>query len=230
MESSETLAQFLGPTPLCDADNAKIKAKVRDLADGKDPSEAARSIFYFVRDQISLGSYFADVPASRTLDHGTGDCMAKTNLQMALLRAAGIPCRCHLVQLPKEVNRAWIPPFFFDRMPELIVHPWCECYLEGRWLACDCVFDEAFHRAMVKAGHTTEADMPSIDWDGTSDVIFGKRHLKADLGTFPSWDEGLKEARKRGTVLTSTRVNRVLGPIMFSMINRRVGNIRKSAT
>ena len=109
------------------ADAAKEKAK--DLmGDGQEPTEAALKIFYFVRDGISFGLYYPNAKASTTLAHGSGFCMTKTNLQMALLRAAGIPSRCHLVQIPKEVNQSWVPPFAFNRTPDLIVHsassPW----------------------------------------------------------------------------------------------------------
>jgi len=114
MESTESMAQFLTATPLCDSDNAKIKAKVKEPTDGKDPSEAANSIFYFVRDQISYGWYFADAPASKTLDRGAGSCATKTNLQMALLRAAGVPCRCHLAQLPIEAYKWAISPLLLQ--------------------------------------------------------------------------------------------------------------------
>jgi len=87
------------------------------------------------------------------------------------------------------------------------------------------MFDKALYRALVRAGHMTEADMPSIDWDGTADVIYGERLVKADVGTFPSWDEGFKETKKRGGLPP----NRVLGHILFSMVNRRVRDIRASA-
>jgi len=222
------MTQFLASTPLTDSDNAKVKEKAKDLAgDGQDPTAAALKIFYFVRDKISFGLYYPDAKASKTLDHGTGFCMTKTNLQMALLRAAGIPSRCHLVQLPKEVNQSWMPPFAFNRTPDLIVHPWCECFLGGEWVACDSVLDEAVYRGMIKGGHLNEADMPSIDWDGTSDLVFGKPWIRTDLGTFPSWDEGLREARKHGGVPPT---NKILGPIVFSMANRRIRDIRTSAS
>jgi transglutaminase-like putative cysteine protease len=226
-ESTETMTQFLTPTPLCDSDNAKIKDKAEELAKGRDPSEAAVSIFYFVRDKITFGLYYPDAKASTTLDHGSGFCMTKTNLQMALLRAAGIPSRCHLVQLPKEVNQAYIPAFFMNRTPDLIVHPWCECYLDGSWVACDSVLDEAMYRGMIGGGHLSVADVPSIDWDGRTDLVWGKPYIKADLGTFPSWDEGIQEAKRRGGVPPS---NKLLGPIMFGMANRRIRDIRISAS
>lgn len=228
MESIDDMTQFLAPTPLCDCDHSKVIDKAKELVgSADDPIEVARRIFNFVRDKITFGLCYPDAKASETLDHGSGFCMTKTNLQMALLRAAGIPSRCHLVQLPKEVNQAFLPAFFFNHTPDLIVHPWCECYLDGRWVACDTVLDEVMYWGMIKGGYMAEADMPSIDWDGKTDVIYGRQQVKADLGTFPSWDEGLKEAQKRGGVPPT---NRVLGPIIFSMANRRIRDIRMSAS
>jgi hypothetical protein len=227
-ESTGGMSEFLAPTPLCDSDNAKVKGKARDLVgDGQDPAVAARSIFHFVRDGINYGLYYPNERASKTLDRGVGYCVTKTNLQMALLRAAGLPCRCHLVQLPKEVARGFIPPFVFNGAPDPFVHPWCECYLEGMWVSCDCVFDEPFYRAMLEGGLMTEAVMPSIDWDGRTDVAFAKQQVKADLGTFSSWDDGLKEALRRGGLPPTSRV---LGPVMFWMTNRRISDIRRSGT
>ena len=225
--SAATMTQFLAPTSLCDSDKAEVRDKARRLAgDSRDPTQAALAIFYFVRDEIRFGLNYPDAKASETLDRGTGFCMTKTNLQMALLRAAGVPSRCHLVQLPKEVNRAISPKFFFDRLPDLIVHPFCECYLGEGWIACDSVLDDAFYRGLIRSGHMTEADEPSIEWDGKADRIFGRRLVKADLGTFATWDEGLVEAQKRGGVPPR---NRLLGPIVFAMANRRIRGIRMSA-
>lgn len=225
-QSPEAMTQFLAPTRLCDSDTVEVKGKASELTAGiEDPTQAALSIFYFVRDKIAFGLYFPDVKASETLAHGTGFCMTKTNLQMALLRAAGIPSRCHLVRLPKEVNRAITPKFFYDRTPELIVHPWCECYLDGRWASCDSVLDEPFYRSMLKKGHISAAEMPSIDWDGRTDLIFGKPLIKEDLGTFPSWDEGIEDAKKKGGVPPT---NRFLGPLVFALANRRIKELRTS--
>lgn len=227
-ESAENMMQFLTPTPLCDSDNAKVREKAEDLVgDGEDPTAAALKIFYFIRDGIRFAMYYPDARASATLGHGSGFCMTKTNLQMALLRVAGIPCRCHLVQVPKEMNQSFLPAFFLKRVPDLIVHPWCECYLEGKWVACDSVLDEAAYRGLIKGGHLSEAEMPSIDWDGKTDVIFGKSQVKVDLGTFPSWDEGLRESREHGGVPPT---NKVLGPILFSIANRRIRDIRLLAS
>lgn len=107
-ESSEGMSQFLEPTALCNSDNPRVSDKAKDLAgDGQDARAAALKIFSFVRDDISFGLHYPDTKASKTLDLRRGFCATKTNLQMALLRAAGIPSRCHLALLPKEVNKGW---------------------------------------------------------------------------------------------------------------------------
>lgn len=225
-QATNTVTQFLTPTRLCDCDGAGVNEKAKDLVGiGGDPTEAALNIFYFVRDRITFGLDFPDARASETLVRGIGFCMTKHNLQMALLRAAGIPSRSHLVQLPKDVNKPITPKFLYDRTPAEIIHPWCECLLDGKWVACDCVMDDAFYRAMLRRGYLTEVDMPSIDWDGKTDLIFGESKVRADLGTFPSWDEGIREARKSGGMPPT---NRLLGPIVYAMFNRRIRKIRTS--
>lgn len=227
LQSTETMTAFLAATRLCDSESTKVREKTRDLVGaGEGSTEAALSIFTFVRDKVSFGVDYLDTKASETLDHGIGFCMTKTNLQMALLRAAGIPSRCHLVHLPKELNKPIMPKFFYDRMPDLMAHPWCECHLSGRWISCETLFDEPYYRGLIGRGHMTEEEIPSIDWDGKTDLILLTPWIQRDLGTFPSWDEAVEKAREfRGTLPPTSRL---FGPLLFATCNRRIRDIRMS--
>ena len=56
--------------------------------------DCLKSIYNFVRDDVEFGYNVDDnIPASRVLKDGYGQCNTKGTLFMALLRACEIPCR-----------------------------------------------------------------------------------------------------------------------------------------
>ncbi len=53
-------------------------------------------IYNYIRDEIDFGYNIDDnIPASKVLEDGFGQCNTKGTLFMALLRACDIPCRVH---------------------------------------------------------------------------------------------------------------------------------------
>lgn len=222
----EGMDEYLKPTKLCDCDNVKLKEKAQEIIKSAEtPKEAALKIFYFVRDQTRFGMDYADVKAAHTLKKGTGYCFTKPNLQIALLRAVGIPARLHYVHLPKELLKDIAPGFAYDRIPMVIGHPWCECYLSEKWIACEALLDEAFYKARLKTGSLTKEEIPTIDWDGETNLILFKLSIAKDVGTFPSLDDLLIEAGKGGEG-TAPR-NRFFGWFVCFLANRRLNEIRK---
>jgi transglutaminase-like putative cysteine protease len=222
------MSQYLGPTKLCDCDHVLLKKKANEIADGAvDPAQAALRVFRFVRDQILFGMDYPDVKASHTLKKGLGFCIPKTNLQMALLRAVGIPSRCHYVHLPKELIKPISPGFMYDRTPAVNVHPWCECYLSGQWIACEALNDEGLYRGWLKVGLFTREEVPTVDWDGKTDLIVTKAWIQKDIGTFSSCTDGMLESAKAGAGLPPA--SRLVGWFIFYLFNRKINAIRRSA-
>jgi hypothetical protein len=222
--------EYLTPTKLCDCNNVGLKENAREVTKGaQTPEEAAVRIFYFVRDKIPFGMDYLDAKASRTLKKGRGVCINKTNLQIALLRTAGIPARWHCVRLPKKLLKNIIPKFLYDRMPMTIVHPWCECYLSEKWVACDAVLDEALFEAMLRKGWVTEEIVPTIDWDGVTDLILCKPLIVEDVGSFPSWDDAMTGDIGKGEtdMLPSGILGRLFGWVIIFPFNRRINKVRK---
>jgi hypothetical protein len=39
-------------------------------------------------------------------------------------------------------------------------HPWCECNISGKWIACDAVFDKEIYNAAIKNGIFTKEKEP----------------------------------------------------------------------
>jgi len=224
-QKPEGMDEYLMPTKLCDCDNVKLKEKAKEIIRGAEtPKEAALKIFYFVREQIPFGMDYPDAKASHTLKKGIGFCFTKTNLQIALLRVVGIPARCYYVHLRKELLEYIAPRFMYDRMP-FITHPWCECYLAEGWIACEGLMDEAWYKTGLRMGSFTKEQIPTIDWDGETNLILFKPWIVKDVGTFASLDAAMTEARKRGEPMPPS--NRLFGWFMFFLINRRVKEIRK---
>jgi len=225
-QEPEGMDEYLKPTELCDCDDTKLKEKAKELIKGAEtPKEAALRVFCFVRDETLFGMGYPEAKASRTLRKGIGFCWTKTNLQTALLRAVGIPARCHYVHLPKELLQDATPGFMYDRMPPVIGHPWCECYLSDKWIACEALLDEALYRADLRKRRFTEEQIPTIDWDGATDLILFKPWIVEDLGTFPALDDVMMEAGKRGESVPPR--NKLLGWFVFSLANRRISKTRE---
>ena len=217
--------EYLKPTELCDCDNVELQQKAKEIIKGSEtPKEAALRIFYFVREEIPFSMDYADAKASRTLKKGTGFCFTKTNLHIALLRAIGIPARCHYAHLNKELLKDVAPRFMYNRMP-FITHPWPECYLSEKWIACEALEDKEFYKACLRMGNITKEEVPPIDWNGETNLILSKPWIIKDVGTFPSIDDVLIEGRRRGEPLPPT--NKLFGWFGLFLINRRINEIRK---
>lgn len=226
-QTHEAMGEYLNATKRCDCDNEKLQVKAKEIVKGSQtPKEAALRVFHFIRDQIRFGMDYPDVKASRTLTKKIGFCLTTTNLHIALLRAVGIPARCHYVHLPKERVKDITPRFMYDRMPTVIGHAWCECYLAEKWIACEALLDKPLYEANLRTGFFTKEQVPTIDWDGETDLLLFKPWFVKDIGTFPSLDNAMAEVRKRGEAMAPS--NRLFGWFLFLLINRRIDRIRKS--
>ena len=100
------LLEFLRETPLLDY-SAKPIEKLIENRGWKmlDEFQRIREIYDFVRNEILFGyNVRDDLPASRVLSDGYGQCNTKGTLFMALLRADGIPCRLHGFTIDKKLQ------------------------------------------------------------------------------------------------------------------------------
>jgi hypothetical protein len=192
------LDEFLSSSELCDCENPRLAETVRKVADGSDsPREAALKIFLYVRDRVLFGLDNFDFKASETLSRGYGQCVNKANLQVALLRSIDIPARYHRVVLSRDCLKGIVPNITFNSIPERIWwHPYCEVYLEGEWISCETLFDKRLYEGALEEGIFSLDQIPSIDWDGESDLIQVSHWILEDGGTHPDQDEVFKQAQK----------------------------------
>eukprot|EP01138_Halocafeteria_seosinensis_P001248 gb/GECG01001278.1/.p1 GENE.gb/GECG01001278.1/~~gb/GECG01001278.1/.p1 ORF type:complete len:280 (+),score=27.54 gb/GECG01001278.1/:1-840(+) len=102
------LTPFLLPTEVCDSRSPRIQELAKEIIDaGSSPFTAACAVRRYVRNHIQYMLHPKEMKASETAEIKEGMCTNKTNLQVALLRAAGIPAgkqRCFYTLLEWSVS------------------------------------------------------------------------------------------------------------------------------
>jgi hypothetical protein len=139
-------SEYLKCTEFIDCDTQSITDKARELTTGlKTDKEKARSLYYFVRDEIKHNAYAPlydkeRYKASVILKEGNGFCQQKSVLLAALARSAGIPARLGFV----DVNDHRISESFrqmiggVNRFP---LHGYAELFVNGKWLHVSPAYD-----------------------------------------------------------------------------------------
>ena len=111
--------RYLQETALLDFSNPNIQKLIEKKA-WKEQNEfdCLKGIYNFVRDDILFGYNVDDnIPASKVLEDGYGQCNTKGTLFMALLRACEIPCRIH----------GFIRTWFVDKRNSAMLARMAEC-------------------------------------------------------------------------------------------------------
>lgn len=163
----EQLERYLEPTSTIDCDNASVKGKAWELTKGQeDPADKARSLFYFVRDQIKYNMYvpfhlIEHYKASTILQKGEGYCVQKAVLMTALARAIDIPARLGFADI---VNHLLPGKFLEIHGTNLLVyHGFTELYLNDTWIRVTPIFDLEMCR---------KHRIIPVDFDGKNDATF----------------------------------------------------------
>ena len=230
MKSEPLPKVHLRATALCDVDHPAIRKRATTLVHGAEtPKDAALRIFGFVRDAIPFDATL-DIweKASETLVKRVSDYCNKVNLQVALLRAAGIPARCHLAEVEKEVLQPFIPRFIYNRLPSPVGHFWCECHLGERWIACEALFDKPLHRGMLRSNLVSQEQIPSIDWDGERDLVLFQPWLVNDEGPYAALDDILASPMISEAGMPPKILCKLFDPIPMFLSRRRTDSIRRS--
>lgn len=191
-------------------------------------SERIGSIYDFVRDEIAFGYNESDgLSASQVLADGYGQCNTKTNLLMALLRAAGVPCRFHGATIHKRLQKGVVEGFFYRLAPDNIIHSWAEVEFNGKWVGLEGVilddqYLEGLRRTVASDGGsflgygagTEDIDDPPIQWRGT-DTAIQATGVNQDFGIYEDPDSFYA---KQGVNMTG------LKGLLFRLVIRRVMN------
>ncbi len=118
----QDIGRLLAVTPLLDYGSATVQRLVADRAwQQLDPTARIGAAYDYVRNEIPFGYNAEDnVAASAVLADGYGQCNTKATLLMALLRAAGIPCRFHAATIHKRLQRGVLTGLTYRLAPKQI--------------------------------------------------------------------------------------------------------------
>lgn len=170
------MGKYLKPTPVIDCDNQSIREKAKDLTKGKENIiEKARSLFYFVRDEIKYNVYTSkSLPehfrASHTLSKGEGYCVQKAVLLVALARASRIPAGLGFAMIRNNL----LPEKMLKRLSTNVFpfHGYSLLYLNDNWVKVTPAFDL---KMCVK-----NRIIP-VEFDGKNDATFHSHNQDGEL-------------------------------------------------
>ena len=167
--------------------------------------DCLKAIYNFVRDEIMFGYNVDDnIPASKVLRDGYGQCNTKGTLFMALLRACEIPCRIHGFTIDKKLQKGAMSGVVYKNAPKNILHSWVEVYFENKWYELEAfILDQKYLSKLQKkfanctgsfCGYgvaVKNLQHPIIDFDRNNTYIQSEG-ITNDLGVFNSPDEFIK--------------------------------------
>lgn len=223
------------PTSILDYDDPRIQARI--AAEGwtrLDENERIGAVYDFVRTLPFGYNVSDDLPASRVLADGYGQCNTKTTLLMTLLRAVGVPTRFHGATIHKRLQKGVVRGLAYLLAPRDILHSWVEVEVGGRWVGLEGVICDPDYlsglRATVGAtgaflGYgvgTEDLASPPVAWCGT-DTAIQQTGVNRDLGIFPDPDAFHREHGANLGGLRGAVYRRIVRPRM----NRRVAAIRE---
>ena len=173
------MQRYLIPTSTFDCDNESIEGKARDLTEADDKvADKARSLFYFVRDEIQYNMYapldtLELFRASGTLERGDGNCIQKAVLLVALARAVGIPARLRHADFRNHHLTDEVLHLFGTNL--FTYHGYSELHIQGKWVRATPAID-------LKT--CQENRFIPVEFDAKRDAIFhshdldGKPHIE----------------------------------------------------
>ncbi len=136
------------PAALCDVDHPEIRRAAVRLRRAT-PASTAEAVLKFVHAMpYRFGAW--QERASDTLARGVGMCTTKTNLQVALLRAAGLEAGFVEVPMPTSVLGKLMPTGWLALQRPTVKHYFAAVKLNGVWHGCDSSYDYASYRIFLE--------------------------------------------------------------------------------
>jgi len=200
--AEEDLTQWRTATSLLDYQDNSIQQLIARRGWIKlGEHERIGAAYDFVRNEIAFGyNESDDLPASRVLADGIGQCNTKGTLLMALLRAVGVACRFHGFTIDKRLQKGAITGLAYWLAPRSIIHSWVEVWATDRWVRLEgFILDRAYLGALQQrfADHrgpfcgygaaTPDLQRPPVEWRGT-DTFIQRDGINHDFGLFDSPD------------------------------------------
>lgn len=223
--------------PLADGDHPAIRAKARELTDGRrERRDQLEGLFHFVRDGVRFGfpPRWDAVRASETLEYGIGYCTTKATLFLALCHAAGIVARVHTGLISLEIMRGVFPAFAFRFLPEAGGHAWLEVELDGAWRPLDgYINDRPFYAGALArleaSGRATGFSLSRAQGPTSCAFNFGEMgfvHMGAVVDDHGAWDD-VADYLASPLYRRMSRLQRLAYPSLAWMANRTIERIRR---
>lgn len=211
MEQPPLPSTYLQPTALLDYTDLKIQRQILSKSWHSLASDSQRieAVYSFVRDTVLYG-YSADfqLPASQVLSLGYGNCLTKTTLLLALLRAVGIPCRLRAGTVSRVLYRGLLPPIQYRLVDKTIYHSFGELYFDNRWIPIGGHIIDHIYLKKLQAKFPDHMGTflgygiavvhfrnPPVTWEEDETAIQSKA-LRQDLGVFDDPDSFFKKYPK----------------------------------
>jgi len=231
------MEKYLNETKLLDYSNKDIQELINSRKRKElNEFECIKAIYNFVRDEILFGYNIDDnIPASKVLKDGYGQCNTKGTLFMTLLRGCNIPCRVHGFTIDKKLQKGAMSGIVYKNAPNNVFHSWIEVYLDDKWYELEgFILDKVYlNKLQYKFNNcsgyfcgygvaTKDFKNPIIEFNKNNTYI-QKEGINKDFGVYDSMDELLKEHHQEMSKLKAFLYKHLGRHLM----NRNVKNIRE---
>ncbi len=193
---------YVAETPILNFQSPAIQNLIR-ARNWQDLSSLDKigAAYAFVQNEINFGYNRADnIPASKVLEDGYGQCNTKGTLLMALLRGLNIPCRLHGFTIKKSLQRGVVPELIYAIAPDDILHSWVEVQVDDKWINLEGFILDALFLKQIQTKFEGQSSLcaygvgtdclenPPVNWRG-SDTYIQRTGINNDFGTFDSPDQ-----------------------------------------
>ncbi len=158
---------YLSPTYYFDFENAAIIDLIKEFKTDKISLKIkAIGLYIKIRDNWRYNPYHLSLlkenyKASYIATKSDGNCIEKSILLIAGLRALKIPARIHLAKVKNHIGvERFMEKFGTD---EITPHGMVDVYLDGKWLK----ISPAFNKELC-----VKCNVATLEFDGKSDSIF----------------------------------------------------------
>ena len=136
------------PRTLCDVDHPDIRRRAARLRRASPASTAEAILRYVHAMPYRFGTW--QERASDTMVRGVGMCTTKTNLQVALMRAAGL--EAGFVEIPMETSvlGKLMPTGWLALQRKSVKHYFAAVKLDGVWHGADSSYDVVSYRIFLE--------------------------------------------------------------------------------
>lgn len=205
------MEEYLKETKMLNYSDVSIQNLIKDRKWNElDEFEKIKSVYNYVRDEIVFGyNVDDDIPASKVLQDGYGQCNTKATLFMALLRAVNIPCRIHAFTIDKKLQKGAMTALVYKLAPKNVLHTWVEVLYEDNWYNLEgIILDKKYLNSLQNLFKNCKGEFygygiaveefENIDtnWNKNNTYIQSKG-INNDYGIYNAPDEMLKEHQQK---------------------------------